>query len=69
MLYYLCGACLYKLASQMPEGVDKESKLQNADELQTAACDEWAKNIERNGADELKATANFRVFMKMVNAH
>jgi hypothetical protein len=69
MLYYLCGACKYKLASTMPEGVDKEEKLQNADELQTKACEEWARNVERNGEDELKATANFRVFMKMVNAH
>jgi hypothetical protein len=69
MLYFLCGACYYKLAVTMPEGEAKEEQLQHADELQTKACDEWARNIERNGSDELKATSKFRVFMKMVNAH
>jgi hypothetical protein len=68
MLYYLCGASLYKLASAMPEGEDKEAKLQNADELCQTAAEEWARNIERNGFDELKSVAKFRVFMRMVNA-
>ena len=68
MLYFLYGACLYKLAYTMPEGVEKETKLQKADELQTAACDEWVKNTERGGFDETPTLAKFRVFMRMVNA-
>ena len=71
MLYYLWGACLYKLASTMPEGEEKETILQRASDLQEDSGDAWVRNTELNYpvfTDSYKATAKFRVFMKMVNA-